>query len=281
MRSRSVVVRWRWFVVSICLSLAACGSVVSGEGDGDVAVDDGGRLDGPPDVAVDVDAGADGDADLGADVDAGADGDADFAPDDGPDVPDDIGPESEFTGREDGGATEGIACGPGEELCEGVCVDTRTDPANCGGCGGTCTSEQVCLDGSCVPILDDMICFRFGHGSPVTCTGPGQAYGVVCTTGTACASTTTWAACDVHPVCEMGVLDVPGTYGCTGCIDGIPRGSYHLTGFVDIDGNAVAASPEPDPGDLIAHGCVMYGVPRTEAEPYAAIDLSECVPEPY
>jgi hypothetical protein len=34
--------------------------------------------------------------------------------------------------------------------CSGVCVNTKTDEANCGGCGKRCRSNQVCRQGDCV-----------------------------------------------------------------------------------------------------------------------------------
>jgi hypothetical protein len=33
---------------------------------------------------------------------------------------------------------------PGTTKCGNSCVKTATDPKNCGGCGVTCTSSQVC-----------------------------------------------------------------------------------------------------------------------------------------
>jgi hypothetical protein len=33
--------------------------------------------------------------------------------------------------------------------CNGQCVDTRTDPNNCGDCGNVCLSDQTCIDGVC------------------------------------------------------------------------------------------------------------------------------------
>ena len=34
--------------------------------------------------------------------------------------------------------------------CGGVCVDTVTDPANCGGCGGVCGTGWSCVSGVCL-----------------------------------------------------------------------------------------------------------------------------------
>lgn len=42
-------------------------------------------------------------------------------------------------------------CGLNQTLCSGRCVVTRTDPANCGGCGIACDVGQVCTGSSCQP----------------------------------------------------------------------------------------------------------------------------------
>lgn len=34
--------------------------------------------------------------------------------------------------------------------CDGVCVDTRSDPAHCGACGQVCEAGSVCSEGSCL-----------------------------------------------------------------------------------------------------------------------------------
>ncbi len=51
------------------------------------------------------------------------------------------------------GQTSGDDAGPGcpasQVSCNGTCVDTQVDPANCGGCGMTCDPSQVCSRGQC------------------------------------------------------------------------------------------------------------------------------------
>jgi hypothetical protein len=38
----------------------------------------------------------------------------------------------------------------GETNCDGTCVNTTSDHANCGACGNVCPANSVCANGSCV-----------------------------------------------------------------------------------------------------------------------------------
>lgn len=40
-------------------------------------------------------------------------------------------------------------CAPGQTICAGSCVDVQTDNFNCGGCGKSCGSGEVCSSGAC------------------------------------------------------------------------------------------------------------------------------------
>jgi hypothetical protein len=57
-----------------------------------------------------------------------------------------------------GGFGSGGNCGsdcsgcPGTVPCGSSCVDTESDPNNCGGCGTACVAGQLCTGGSCVPV---------------------------------------------------------------------------------------------------------------------------------
>jgi hypothetical protein len=41
-------------------------------------------------------------------------------------------------------------CSPELTMCNGVCVDTRSDNLNCNGCGNTCRTNSTCISSSCV-----------------------------------------------------------------------------------------------------------------------------------
>src|SRR5215475_13418325 len=50
----------------------------------------------------------------------------------------------------DAPGTVQATCPPYQSLCGGQCINTVTDPGNCGGCGTTCTGALVCSGGQCV-----------------------------------------------------------------------------------------------------------------------------------
>lgn len=48
---------------------------------------------------------------------------------------------------ETGGSTTEACMGM---ICEGVCVDTMTDPDHCGMCDNNCVGQQECIEGECI-----------------------------------------------------------------------------------------------------------------------------------
>jgi len=61
--------------------------------------------------------------------------------------PDDLGPGEDGGG---GGMDAGPdGCEPPFAMCGSVCVNTRTDALNCGGCGNECTGGTFCAEGTC------------------------------------------------------------------------------------------------------------------------------------
>lgn len=83
-----------------------------------------------------------------------------------------------------GGGCGGLTCCVTAEAPEGACVDTLTDPANCGGCSMTCTGS-ACEDGACVcPGTERTVACATLYGGPgccrpeeKCCPGSGYSYG--------------------------------------------------------------------------------------------------------
>lgn len=83
-----------------------------------------------------------------AETDGGAPGDAPAAVDTGF-TPVDTGftpTDTGFTPVDTGGPP---ACAAPRRVCDGACVDIRTDLAHCGSCGRECAAGQFCSGGSC------------------------------------------------------------------------------------------------------------------------------------
>lgn len=95
--------------------------------------------------------------------------------------------------------------------CGGSCVDTRFDPANCGGCGTVCGSSEICLTGACTPqgsctgaLVECSGTCVDPRNNPAHCGG----CGATCSAGEVCNVGTCSSACGV------------GTEACMGrCVD--------------------------------------------------------------
>ncbi len=48
-----------------------------------------------------------------------------------------------------GGSSNPNQCQSGLAACAGACINTQTDPKNCGGCGTACGATQQCVNGAC------------------------------------------------------------------------------------------------------------------------------------
>jgi hypothetical protein len=101
-------------------------------------------------------------------------------------------------------------CRDGKKVCGKHCVDTATDPSNCGTCGHSCPSGQTCTDGKCAAA----ICGNNVAEGVEQCDGT-DLRGATCSSlglgaGTlACRSNCTYDAssCSQPPVCGNGVIE--------------------------------------------------------------------------
>jgi hypothetical protein len=91
-----------------------------------------------------------------------------------------------------------IVCGVNETCCDGICVNTRTDPDNCGVCGRTCGVCQGCAGGTCEDLPDGLFdCNR----TPLVPAEDRQGF---CRSGL-CTATTRTGICD-GGMCNCGPL---------------------------------------------------------------------------
>ena len=112
-----------------------------------------------------------------------------------------------------------VNCAAPLKPCDGFCVDTGSDPNNCGGCGKVCAADKVCANGHCICPAGTAECGGACvdlRGDELNCGGCGK----VCARGKECAG----GAC----VCPQGTTECnracvdPATFqsdvaNCGGC----------------------------------------------------------------
>ncbi len=132
-----------------------------------------------------------------------------------------------------GAAPSGGACVclDGFRLCAGACLDTRTDPRNCGACGASC-GAAACVGGACVcngPVCrgvcsditaDPMNCGACGHA----CQPFPNANGVCVEGSCGAACLPGFGDCDINAAngCETDTMT--NNTHCGGCGRTCPRG---------------------------------------------------------
>ena len=115
-----------------------------------------------------------------------------------------------------------VGCPTGQDVCGGgdgavtACVVLATDPANCGACGTSCSSTEICSAGLCVCPNGSTACGDAGACANLT-TDPSNcgACGAGCGPESICQAST------CTPLCQVGQTNCTGFVadGGAGCVD--------------------------------------------------------------
>ena len=158
----------------------------------------------------------------------------------------------------------GVECSGALSSCDGVCVDRRSDPANCGACGTRCDDGEFCSEGRCGDTCPAPL-DRCGSAcidtnvDPRNCGGCGE----MCELGEVCAAGTCALECPPGTTnCSSACVDTTtNTANCGGCGSPCATGSVcrrsscipvrDLTdsdsdGIADIDEGRDAPGGAPD-----------------------------------
>jgi len=135
-------------------------------------------------------------------------------------------------------------CPPGKKLCAGKCVDTKTDPHNCGVCGTVCKSG-LCVNGLCCPpgaikCGNSCCSFTCQNGK---CVPPCTANGGKCSGNSDCCS----GNCSNGVCCGSGKVGLcngscatpcTSSADCPGCVSGCQTdvsGAHYCAGQAVTD----------------------------------------------
>lgn len=102
----------------------------------------------------------------------------------------------------------GGGCPTGQTSCSGLCVDTRSDRANCGMCGNTC-SGGFCLSSACATLSSQVRPSTSTAGNP----GGAQPFNDLCGTLYALVGFNTWSSGGINgiaAICRQILVDLPG-----------------------------------------------------------------------
>jgi hypothetical protein len=98
-----------------------------------------------------------------------------------------------------------VTCPSGTQNCNGKCVDTQTDPANCGACGAACGGGQICSAGQCSCGPGTELCG--GHCASDICLGNQTFDQSTCSCQ--CPAGSTWnpstGECESPTLCPTGI----------------------------------------------------------------------------
>jgi hypothetical protein len=157
------------------------------------------------------------------------------------------------------------ACAPGELACSGTCVEPDKDPENCGACGKSCKSDEVCSKGQCTGR-----CLSFETACGTACKNLASDLANCGACGKACGTTNGAATCKAGTctiACNPSFFDCDNdtTNGCEVDLDGDPKNcgrcGHDCLGGTCANGQCqpiVIASGEAQPWVIEVDGTNVY-----------------------
>jgi len=144
--------------------------------------------------------------------------------------------------------------------CGDLCVDLTTDPANCGNCGNTCNSMQLCTNGSCHDVDCPASETRCGDScvDPQTDVANCGGCGRTCNVGQVCQTGNCVASCAAPlTLCEMACIDPDhDPKNCGGC--GVQCAPDHVVAAACVNMSCSYSQCAPNYADcdgLLQNGC--------------------------
>ena len=140
-------------------------------------------------------------------------------------------------------------------LCQGNCVDTRTNTSNCGYCGQRCNADQHCSGGICVVTCPS------GEANLYTDNNNCGACGYQCPADKSCYNKICVAnlSPDYHN-CGNGYVSFNDDYHCGACFHQCPTGTHCQNGecLLQCGNSLVNGDSDPQNCGSCGHACLPY-----------------------
>ena len=150
------------------------------------------------------------------------------------------------------GGTGGSSCPGTQTACGTDCIDTSSDPMNCGGCGIPCSTGQICQGGSCQCQSGLMLCN--GSCVPSDATHCGSC-SVSCQSSQVCSNGTCASSCDTGlTLCGSSCVDTTASSTNCGSCGTACAATEHCAGSSCVANVTTGTGGTPGTGGATASG---------------------------
>ncbi len=159
----------------------------------------------------------------------------------------------------DGTECGDACCDSGQTCCSGQCVDTQSDPGNCGVCGQLCAPGELCQNGACGCSSQSCSgeCCEGACIDTQTDANNCGSCGNVCHSGQTCQNGTCEGCPSGQPDCNGTCVDTASdSNNCGGCGNACPSGQQCTNGTC---GGCTGFQEGCQPWEICNNGmCVAY-----------------------